>query len=135
MNRKEALLHSNLADAATGRALDRLTALAGTAAIAGVARHLGGDVDGYAVTRNGRFEVKLQLIPQVRATKYLRTTTATPAATEDVTEDIAKNVAEAFSAETTGTARATTHPIVTKLVIGCAFLASPSGPRRLPSLP
>ena len=59
LNREEALLHADLADATTGRTLNRVAAFLGAAALAGLANDLRRYVDLDVVACNGFLEIEL----------------------------------------------------------------------------
>ena len=95
---EEALRNAHLADAIAGFAGDRLVALGGAAATAGVALHELGDVDLDGMAEHGLAEVDLELVLEIRAAEHLRASAATAAAAENVAEHLAEHFAESVGA-------------------------------------
>src|SRR5690606_8220408 len=118
-HREEALLHADLADAATGTAGDRRGALLGTGAVTGLAAHQGRHADGHGGAAHRFLEIQLQGVAQVVAT--LRAAARAAATTaEEVAENVAEDVREVGTAgEAAGaTAHRRIHASVAVLVVG-----------------
>jgi hypothetical protein len=101
---EEALLHANLANATTRRALNGLGAFLGTAAIAGLAGNLGWHVNRHRVTADGFLKIESQLVSKIGTTKHLAA--SLPAAAKNIAEHVAEDIAEALGAVSARTATA-----------------------------